>query len=153
MIIKKMKNLRSIILLTALISALFVFQNCSKSDDTPSTREVTENILKSKSWEAASVIVPDNTATDSDDWLNVKVSFTGTNMITSDQATGAEAVWPSGTYTVSEDGKSITRGDGVVMSLTNVSDSGFTTSFLVPEGTEIGGKIAAIDGEYVFNMN
>lgn len=147
-----MKNLRSIILLTALISALFVFQNCSKSDDTPSAREVTENILKSKSWEAASVIVPDNTATDSDDWMDFKVSFTSTTMTTSDHANGAEAVWPSGAYTVSEDGKSIARGDGIVMSLANVSDSGFTASFSMPEGTEINGRIESLDGEYIFTM-
>jgi hypothetical protein len=79
-----MKNSKSILLLTTLVSVLFVFQNCSKSDDTPSAREVTENILKSKSWTTSSVIIPDNTATESDDWINFKVSFTDTNMSASE---------------------------------------------------------------------
>jgi hypothetical protein len=147
-----MNNSKSILLLTTLVSVLFVFQNCSKSDDTPSAREVTENILKSKSWTTSSVIIPDNTATESDDWINFKVSFTDTNMSASEHPAGAEAVWPSGSYSLSEDGKQITRGDGVVMSLTNISDSAFTASFSVPAGAEIGGRIAALDGEYIFNM-
>jgi hypothetical protein len=40
----------------------------------------------------------------------------------------------------------------VVMSLANISDSGFTASFSVPTGTEISSRIAALDGDYVFNM-
>jgi len=135
-----------------MISSLLVFQHCSDSSDEPSDKEVTEEILRSKSWSAASVNVPANTATENDDWINFGVSFSETNMNTSGHPTGAEAVWPSGTYTVSEDGNSITREDGIIMSLSNISENGFSTSFSVPEGTHIGGRIAALNGPYVFIM-
>jgi hypothetical protein len=147
-----MKNIGPILLTIFMIASLLAFQNCSDSSDEPSDKEVAEEILQSKSWSAASVNVPSNTATESDDWINFGVSFMETNMNTSGHPAGAEAVWPSGTYTVSEDGNSITRGDGIIMSLSNVSENGFSASFSVPDGTHIGGRIAALDGPYVFNM-
>ena len=61
-------------------------------------------------------------------------------------------MWPSGRYTVSEDGKSITRVDEVVMMLASISDDAFTVIFSVPTGTETGGRLAAFDGEYTFTM-
>ena len=147
-----MKKFNLTFLSILLFTALLVFQNCNNGDeDDPKT--VTQNILKSKNWTVSSVVVPPNTATEDSDWLSFAVSFSGTNMTTSGHPTGAQAVWPSGSYTVSDDGKTITRGDGVVMSLNPISESNFTAIFTVPEGTEIGGRIAALDGEYRFNMN
>ena len=134
------------------ILALVLFQGCN-GDDEETAQERTLKILQSKNWTVSSVVVPANTATDESDWQNFAVSFTATNMSTSGHPTGAQAVWPSGTYTVSEGGNSITRSDGVVMSLNPISDTNFTAIFTVPEGTEIGGRIAALDGEYRFNMN
>ena len=147
-----MKNIGSMLLIIFMITSLLGFQYCSDSTDEPSDKEVTEEILKSNNWTTASVNVPSNTATDSNEWLNFGVSFSETNMITSGHPAGAEAVWPSGTYTVSEDGKSITRGDGIIMNLSNLTESSFTASFSIPDGTHIGGRIAALDGPYVFNM-
>ncbi|MCK5280451.1 MAG: hypothetical protein KAK04_17975, partial [Cyclobacteriaceae bacterium] len=111
-----MKPLRLTLLSIFAIVAILVFQNCGGSDpDTP--KDITTNILTSKAeWTVSSVNVPVNSATESSEWLSFKVSFTKTNMTTSGHPTGAQAVWPSGTYTVSEDGKSITRQDGVLMS-------------------------------------
>ena len=65
---------------------------------------------------------------------------------------GAEAVWPSGSYTVSEDGRSITRGDGVQMMLTNLSESSFTSTFAIVNEDIDQGRLASLDGEYIFNM-
>ena len=73
-------------------------------------------------------------------------------MVASGQATGASAVWPSTSYTVSEDGKTITRGDGVSMLFNPISETNFTSTFTVPDGTELGGRIAALGGDYTFNM-
>ena len=146
-----MKNFR-VALLTALAFVMLLgFQNCG-GDDSADAKQVTINILKSKTWTVSSVSVPVSTATESSDWLNFKVAFSDTNMTTSDYPTGAQAVWPSGTYTVSEDGKSITRADGVVMQLNPITESNFTSIFTVPDGTEISGRIAALGGEYRFNM-
>ena len=106
-----MKLVRSILLITAVVALLGTFQNCG--DDDPTAKEVTENILRSKNWETSSVTVPVNTATDASDWANFKAEFSESTMTTSGHATGAEDVWPSGPYTVSEDGMQIERGDGV----------------------------------------
>ena len=145
-----MKLLRSILLITAVVAFFATFQNCN--DDDPSAKEVTENILRSKNWETSSVTVPANTATDATEWTNFVAAFSESTMTTSGHPTGAEAVWPSGAYTVSEDGLQITRGDGVVMRITGITETAYTVTFSVPEGTEVGGKLAALDGEYVFNM-
>jgi hypothetical protein len=62
-------------------------------------------------------------------------------------------VWPSGTYSVSDDGKSITRSsDGEIMQLNPVTETNFTAIFSPPAGTNIGARIASLDGEYRFNM-
>ena len=146
-----MRKLRFILLNVFVIVAITVFQNCT--EETKETeREITINTLMSKEWAVNSVNVPSNTATVSTDWNNFKASFSATNITTKDHAPGAEAVWPSGSYTVSEDGKSITRHDDVVMLLSSISETGFTATFTVPAGTETGGRIAALDGGYTFNL-
>ena len=145
-----MKNLKISILISVLMCMVICLQSCN--DDDPSDKEVTESLLQSKSWKASSVVVPDNTATDSDDWLSFIVSFNATMMNTSGHPAGAEGVWPSGSYAVSDDGKSITRQDGAVVTITNISETNFTATFAVPKGTEINGRVAALDGEYIFNM-
>ena len=147
-----MKKFRLTVLNLFAIVVLLVFQNCPGSDpDTPI--DVTTNILSGKTeWTVSSVNVPVNSATESSEWLSFKVSFTKTNMTTSGHPTGAQAVWPSGTYTVREDGKSITRGDGVIMSLNPITETNFTTRFTITGEDIGGGRIAALDGEYTFNM-
>lgn len=146
-----MKSLKLVTFSILTIIALVALESCKKSSS-ESAKDVTTNILTSKTWTVSSVNVPANTATESTDWASFTVSFTATNMTTAGHPTGAQAVWPSGTYTVSEDGKSITRGDGVVMQLNPITETNFTAIFTVPAGTEIGGRIAALDGEYTFNM-
>ena len=147
-----MKNLKTALLTLSAFVVLLGFQNCG-GDSNEDPRQVTINILKSKTWTVSSVAVPVNTATESSDWVNFKVTFSDTNMTTADFPTGTGAVWPSGPYTVSEDGKSITRtNDGVVMQLNPITETNFTSIFNVPDGTEIGARIAALDGEYRFNM-
>jgi len=146
-----MKRISIIGLSAFTVLVLLVFQNCG-SDDKETDKERTLRILQSKAWTVSSVNVPLNTATESVDWVNFTVSFTASNMTAAQHPTGAQAVWPSGIYTVSEDGSSVTRADGVVMVLNPISDTNFTAIFNVPPGTDIGGRIAALDGEYTFNM-
>jgi len=148
----RMKNLGVIVLTGFVFSFLLVFQQC-KDPDKESAKQVTINILKSKTWTVSSVSVPVNTATESSDWVDFTVSFSDTNMTTAGYPTGAGAVWPSGTYSVSDDGKSITRSsDGEIMQLNPVTETNFTAIFSPPAGTNIGARIASLDGEYRFNM-
>ncbi len=145
-----MKTLKLVIISLFVLGALFTFKNCTSKTEI-SAKEATENILKSKTWAVSSVNVPVNTATESADWVDFTVSF-GASMTCAEWPTGASAVWPSGSYEVNDGGNQVTRGDGVVMTLTSISETGFTSSFDVPVGTEIGGRIAALDGGYTFIM-
>lgn len=144
-----MKNTRLIILSFLAFVALLTFQNCDKKSD-PTPKEVTENLLKSKTWTVSSVDVPVNTATEAAEWADFTVSF-ASSMTTANHPTGASAVWPTGTYEVNEAGNQITRGDDVVMTI-NVTETSFRAQFTVPAGTELDARIAALDGDYTFNM-
>ncbi len=147
-----MKAIRFVFLLIITISAMFFFQNCSKESANPADGNA--NILRAKTqWTVSSVNVPSNSATLSSDWTNFTVSFTETNMTTSGFPTGTQAVWPSGTYEMSADGTIVTRQDGVVMTLNPITETNFTASFSVDEGVELGGRLAALGGEYIFNMH
>jgi hypothetical protein len=147
-----MKKVRIAILSIAAIALLVTFQNCGGSDEPDDPATVTKNILMSKTWTVTNVSVPANTATLGSDWADFTVRFNANDMVTSGHPTGASAVWPSTTYTVSADGKSVSRGDGVTMLLNPVVENNFTAIFAVPQGTEIGGRIEALGGDYTFNM-
>ncbi len=53
---------------------------------------------------------------------------------------------------MNEAGTSITRADGVVVSISSLTATRFIVSFTVPEGTVIDGRIAALDGDYIFDL-
>lgn len=149
-----MEKVKLILFGVVLMGAFLFFQSCDNKDSGETAKERTLRILQSKQqWSAGSVVVPDNSATDADQWeSSFTVSFTASNMTTSGHPNGAQAVWPSGGYTVNDDGNQITRADGVVMLLNPINENGFTAIFTI-EGKEIGGgRIASLDGEYTFNM-
>ena len=147
-----MKRLSVIALQIAMIGIFLVLQNCSKKKVDPTPKEQTENILRSKTWVVSYVTVPNNTATESSDWVDFTVSFSESTMTTNGHAAGAEAVWPSGTYSVSEDGRTVTRGDGIVMLLTDVTEAAFTSTFTIVGEDINNGRLASLDGEYIFSM-
>lgn len=147
-----MKKFSLILLSFAAVAVFLTFQNCGGTDD-KTEKEVTEELLMSKTWVYSSVTTPDNTATIGSDWANFSVQFNGTSMVTTGHATGAAVVWPSTTYAVSDDGKTINRGDNVAMLITSKSETNLNVVFNLPDGTEIGGRIAALGGDYAFNLN
>jgi hypothetical protein len=147
-----MKKFQSIFLSAAAIVVLVVFQNCPGSSE-ETAQQKTERLLKSKSWSYSSVSTPDNTATIGSDWGSFSIQFNGTSMSASGHATGASAVWPNGSYTVSENGRTITRSDGVDMLITTLTETNLNVVFTITGGKEIDGRIAALDGEYGFNLN
>jgi hypothetical protein len=124
-------------------------------DDEPTPKQKTINLLTSKNtWTLNSVIVPPQTATIEDDWQGFNVSFTQSSMTTQGYPDGCSAVWPSGTYTVSEDGQTITSSAapaGWSLSISTLTEAAFNSVISVPDGTEKG-RVEALDGEYTFNM-
>ena len=147
-----MRKLSTIIFSIIAAIALLVLQNCGDKDK-ETEQERTLRILTSKTWTVSTVNVPINTATEASDWSDFTVSFTQSDMTTANHPTGAQAVWPSISYTVNSDGTIIARGDGIDMLLNPISDTNFTAIFTVPPGTELGGsRISALEGEYTFNM-
>ncbi len=145
-----MKTLPTI-LLSATLLGLLVLTGCPGNGE-ESDYDKAMNLLTSKKWVYSSVVVPPQTATLPEDWANFFVSFTSTQMTAGGHPTGAEAVWPSGSFTLSQDGKTITRSDDVVMTILVLTETSFNVTFTVPEGTEIPGRISALDGDYTFNL-
>ncbi len=75
-------------------------------------------------------------------------------MTTKGHAAGAEAVWPSGGWTMNEAGTEITRDtDNVVMRVLSISASSLRLMFVVADDVSVGGRIAALSGKYTFNLN
>ena len=146
-----MKTLLQFLSLLLAASFLLLYA-CGGEKDKETEKELAQNLLISKTWQINSVTVPTATATESSEWVSFTVSFSNTNMTTSGHPAGAEAVWPSGSYTLSDDGRTITRSDGVAMHISTLTETSFSVYFNV-EGIELGsGRTLALSGDYSFNM-
>ena len=140
-----------------MILFLIGFNNCGEDDPPPpdpSQKEINTGFLVNKSggWTLKSITVPVTSATTEDQWVDFKLSVTTSTMTTSGHATGATAVWPSGGWDMDDSGKTIKRADDVVMSILTLTATSFRVSFSVPDGTEIDGRIASLDGDYIFDL-
>lgn len=146
-----MKTFIHIISLLLAAAFLLLFA-CTGEEDKETEQELAQNLLKSKSWQISNVSVPPTAATQSADWTNFTVIFNDTNLTTGGHPEGTGNVWPSGTYTLSEDGKTIIRSDGVVVNITGLTKTALNVYFHV-DGIELtNGKIADLSGDYVFNL-
>ena len=153
-----MKTIKYVLLILCLAIFIISFNNCGEDEPEPpdpTTKEIRTGFLvnKSNDWSLKSITVPSISATTEDQWIDFKLSVSTSTMSTSGHATGANAVWPSGGWEMSEDGNTITRtSDDVVMSVLTLTATSFRVSFTVPDGTEINGRIASLDGDYIFDL-
>ena len=156
-----MKTIRNILLSVCLTIFIISFNNCNEEDPTvpvtdpiPTTKEINSGFLvnKSNGWSLKSITVPTISATTEEQWVDFKLTVSSGTMPTSDQATGANAVWPTGAWEMSENGKSIKRNDQVVMTVLKLTETEFSVSFTVPDGTEINSRTASLDGDYTFDL-
>ena len=136
----------------AVVATILTFIGCKDDNETETAKDTALQILTSKTWSVSSVIVPSGTATEQNDWQNFTAKFTETDMTTSGHANGSSAVWPSVDYILSDNGKTITRADGVVMQIITLNETTFITTFTVPPGTNVESRIAELGGDYTFNM-
>ncbi len=150
-----MKTVKYIFLAIGLALFSISFYNCGKDDDPKSKKEeLTEYLVnKSTGWSLKSIVVPASSATTEDQWVDFKLIVSSSTMSTSGHASGANDVWPTGGWSMNENGSTITRSDGVVMSIITLTAISFSVSFTVPDGTEIGGRVASLDGDYIFNLH
>lgn len=152
-----MKTIKYILLILCMAIFVLSFYSC-KDDETkpePTQKEIKTGFLVNKpnDWTLKSITVPSISATTEDQWINFKLSVTLPSMTTSGHASGATAVWPSGGWEMSEDGNAITRtSDDIVMSVLTLTATSFRVSFTVPDGTKISGRVAALDGDYIFDL-
>jgi hypothetical protein len=144
-----MKSIQTILSLVVL-AGLIGLVGCNGGDGETEKDRVLK--LLKKTWTYNSVVVPPQTATEGTDWVGFNVTFSDTNMTTGGHPTGATVIWPSGTFSLSDDGKRITRQDGVVMTITTLTENAFSVTFTMPAGTEISGRVQALDGDYTFNL-
>ena len=148
-----MKTVKYIFLVLILAFFSISLYNCGGDDPKSKKEELTEYLVnKSTGWSLKSIVVPLSSATTEDQWVGFKLTVSSNTMSTSGHATGAIGVWPTGGWTMDENGRTITRADGVVMSIITLTAINFSVSFTVPDGTEIGGRVASLDGDYIFNL-
>ena len=141
-------------------AALLIFTNCGGGDDSAEpgeptlTAAETNALLLAKDWSLSSAT---NAGTIRDEWIGFTLKFgldsdlaSGTytaSGIPSDE--GANLAWPtSGTFTANSDLTTLTRNDGIVMTLV-VSETALNVSFTVPESS---GRVDGFTGAWVFKM-
>jgi len=149
-----MKLLRTFLSLTMVIG-LFFISSCDKGgNDSPKTKgeEIHNALVSGGTYVASAVTVPDGTATAGQDWVDKKfqVKFEASQMTTSNYPVGAEQVWPSSPYTISEDGTTLTAGTrSYTISLNGKQLTATTT---VGADVQVG-RVAALGGDYTFVLD
>ena len=154
-----MNTLKSLLFTFACLT-LLIFTNCggSDGDDGDDIVELTaaeKNAqLLDRNWKLSSAT---NGGTPRDEWTGFTLalsidsdlkggSYTASGIPSDD---GADLVWStSGTFTGSSDLTTLTRNDGVVMTLV-VSENALNISFNISES---GGRVAGFTGSWVFSM-
>lgn len=103
-------------------------------------------LLKSGTWKTKTVAV------DGTDRINLFTGFTLTFSASSFSASNGEPVWPAtGTWTLNEATKTITRGDGVTAIVgDDLSETSLTLTLVWGKTTLGGGRTESVSGNHVF---
>ena len=145
---------------TCACATLLIFANCGDDSDPSQSEEInpsaaeTNASLLDKNWSLSSAT---NAGTPRDEWTGFTLKFDlDTDLaggsytasgIPSDE--GANLAWStSGTFTANSDLTTLTRNDGIVMTLV-VSETALNVSFTVPESS---GRVDGFTGAWVFKM-
>lgn len=123
-----------------------------KSDPAPAPVETeavkNTKLLTTGTWNVQTVSVDavDKTTV----YKDLKITFNSTGFT----ATGGGSVWPAtGTWKFSDDtGKVITRGDGLSISLTEVSTTKLVLALAWTKTTLGDGRVESVSGQHVFTF-
>lgn len=133
-------------LLSIVVIILMVFiQSCKTDDPTISEVDRVSTLLKGNSWKMQSVSVGGIDKTSSFAGLTLTFS-TGTYT-----STNGGLIWPSsGTWTFADEtGKIITRNDGVVINLEEISETKLSLKLNWAK-TTLGGRTTSVAGNHIF---
>ena len=140
-----MKKIKTIISLIPLLALLFI-ASCDKPVVVPETERVT-TLMSSGTWKISSVTIDgaSNNTFAGMSLVYTKTSYTSTN---------GGVVWPaSGTWLFkNETAKTITRSDGLEITIDSISETAFILSFLWAKGTLGGGRSNSVAGKHVFTF-
>ena len=157
----EIRNLKTIkgLFFTCACATLLIFANCGGGDSDPVaeptlTAAEANALLLDRDWSLSSAT---NAGTTRDEWTGFTLKFgIDTDLVGGTYtASGIPAedtdklVWStSGTFTASSDLTTLTRNDGIVMTLV-VSENALNVSFTVPESS---GRVDGFTGAWVFKM-
>lgn len=145
-----MKTFNSILTVVAL-GAIMTFASCDilqPPPPEPTGAEKNEAMLKGSAWNMLSVTV--NGVDKTSLYAGLKITFTSS---TYTSVTGG-AVWPaSGTWDfTNEDGVTIERNDGAMISVVEITETNLVLSMLWTKTTLGGGREKSVEGQHVFTF-
>jgi hypothetical protein len=138
----------SISTICMLVILSFTFLTGCKKDDSPTTAEIMTQKLMAATWKVSSVTVDGTDRTSM--FTGMTLKFTSGTYTT----TNGHVVWPaSGTWTFSNaEATMITRDDGLVGTLTEVTDASLKMSLTWSKTTFGPGRSGSIMGKHEFVM-
>ena len=148
-----MKHLRSFIFFTFSLGALMLISCGDDSDDPVTEDPLTESTeeekqlesLSASAWKMSSITLDGADATSNFDGLVLTIKSDKTYSTNGSY----DPVWPSsGSFTFGSDINTLTRDDGVSMTI-SVSETSLTVTFTYADS---GGRIDALPGDYVFSF-
>ena len=140
----KIFNIAALVVATVLFLAI---AGCKKDDPAPETPAIdVVKLLTSGSWKIQSVTVDGVDA--SSRFAGLALSFTESGFT----ATSSNVVWPaSGTWTFTDSSqKSITRNDGLVVTLEEITNTKLSLKLTWAKTTLSGGRTSSVAGSHTF---
>ena len=128
------------------IAALGFMSSCGGGGGGPEKPDVAA-MLKSGQWKVQTVTVGGANQ------ISLFTGLTVTFSASSFSASNGGPVWPSsGTWTLNTAGTIITRGDGLTVTIDNISETSLKVSLDWDQTTLGGGRIESIEGSHVFTF-
>ncbi|GHM98931.1 hypothetical protein WSM22_04210 [Cytophagales bacterium WSM2-2] len=143
--LRNSNKMSGVALCLASLVILALSQGCNKN--TPSAKEVSTNLLVAHDWKLSTLSVDGVDKTSLYAGMTLSIA-TGTYT-----TVNGAPVWPAtDTWTLSNDGKTITRGDGIEVSVTAITADGLTLTLNWTMNTFAGGRTASVAGNHVFTF-
>jgi len=142
------KNKLKAIASLAAVAMFTIFTSCGNGSDDPSATEAALKILKSKTWQISSVTVDGTDRTP--DFAGMTIAFTDDALTT---ANGGVLWQPRNTWQFMDNRPTaIQLGDGLEVRLVTLTKSSLITQITWNKNTYGPGRIASIQGQYVFSF-